>query len=380
MKKTAHSTILIDASDIDKPSGGRTAVLELFRALFALESSWQFIVLVSQREPDFAAFSHVRQVIVPFRNRILERLWIQIAVMYFVFVKSVRLVHFARTMGSLVWYAKSVVTVFDITPLHYPELHAKTTVWFLKCLHPFILRHTDRIIAISNNVKDDLVHNFQLPSDKIDVVYCAPKAIFSTHAESSESYEALRQYHLPERYILFVGMLAKKKNLPTLIEALGILKGSGFQCPPLVIAGRRYRQSDESDIFQQIHTLGLDKDVHYIGPVDDIVLPALYHRAEAFIFPSLHEGFGIPCLEAMICRVPLVAARSGAIPEIVGDAALLVDDPTDAHALAEAIRRTLTDADLRHTLVTRGAVRAERFEWPRLADEVMTIYEDLLAG
>ena len=378
MNKNIPATILIDASDIDKPSGGRTAVLELFRELFARESDWRFIVLVSQREPDFEVFPHVRQVTVPFRNRILERLWIQVAVMYFVFVKGVQLAHFARTIGSLVWGAKSVITIFDITPLHYPKLHSKTTVWFLKYVHPFILRRTDRLIAISNNVKDDLVHDFHLPPDRIKVVYCAPKSIFSTPTVLPASRAALQKYQLPERYILFVGMLAKKKNLPTLIEALHILKTTGFQCPPLVIAGRRYRQSDATDIFEQIHTLGLDEEVRYIGPVEDVVLPALYRGSDAFIFPSLHEGFGIPCLEAMMCRVPLVATRSGAIPEIVGDAALLVDDPTDAYALAQAIQRILSDTDLRHTLVTNGALWVEQFTWPHLADKVVAVYKDLL--
>lgn len=380
MKKKTPTTILIDASDIDRPSGPRTAVIELLRALFVRESGWQFIVLVSQQEPDFEVFSHVRQVTVPFRNRILERLWIQIAVLYFVFVKGVQLVHFARTMGGLVWHAKNVITVFDITPLHYPELHSKATVWFLKYIHPFILRNTDRIIAISNNVKDDLVRNFRLPPDKVDVVYCAPKSIFSTLVESGGNKAALEKYALPERYILFVGMLAKKKNLSTLIEALHLLKASGFACPLLVIAGRRYKQSDATAIFDQIRVLGLDEDVRYIGPVADEVLPALYRGAEAFIYPSLHEGFGIPCLEAMLCRVPLVAARSGAIPEIVGDAALLVDDPTDAHALADAIRLILTDVVLRRTLVDSGSVWVEQFAWPRLADRVLSIYRDLLAS
>ena len=215
---------------------------------------------------------------------------------------------------------------------------------------------------------------------KIEVVYCAPKSVFAALLDSPISEIALQKYELPGRYILFVVMLAKKKNLPTLIDALYILKASGFQCPPLIIAGRRYKQSDASDIFGQIRTLGLDDDIRYIGPVEDEVLPALYRGAEVFIFPSLHEGFGIPCLEAMMCRVPLVTARSGAIPEIVGDAALLVDNPTDAHALAAAIQRVLTDSDLRDTLVDSGTQWVTQFTWPHLADKVASIYKSLLGG
>ena len=118
--------------------------------------------------------------------------------------------------------------------------------------------------------------------------------------------------------------------------------------------------------------------MQYIGPVRSKELPSLYRGAEAFVFPSLHEGFGIPCLEAMACGVPVVAASSGAIPEVVGDAALLVKDPTDANALAQAIHRILSDSSLRQELVAKGIARAERFSWPCLADQMLALYRRLL--
>jgi glycosyltransferase involved in cell wall biosynthesis len=173
-------------------------------------------------------------------------------------------------------------------------------------------------------------------------------------------------------------LLAKKKNLPTLIRGLHLLKDRGSDYPALVIAGRRYHQSEEGDIFRQVRSLDLESDVYYIGPVEDEDLPGLYGGAQAFVFPSLHEGFGIPCLEAMTCRVPVVAARSGAIPEVVGDAALLVDDPTDADLLADAIQRILTDPALREEMIARGLERARQFSWPRFAEQVLTLYREVL--
>lgn len=371
-------TIVIDASDIDKPSGGRTAVLELFRALFARQPNWQYIVLVSQREPDFAQFPYVRQLLIPFRSRVLERLWIQIVVGYLVWVRRVDMVHFARTMGGVTWPAKNVLTVFDVTTLRYPELHSRAAVWFWRHVQPLFMRWADRLIAISQDAADDLVREFHLPPDKIEVVHCAPKSIFQQPVQPLLPEDVTRKYHLPERYILFVGMLARKKNLSTLIRALHLLKKRHVDIPPLVIAGRRYHQSDDIAIFQQISSLGLESDVRYIGPVEDQELPHLYSGAEIFVFPSLHEGFGIPCLEAMSCRVPVVAARSGAIPEVVGDAALLVEDPTDAHMLAQAIHQVLSDPSLRQELVTKGSVRAECFSWTRLANQVLALYRRVL--
>jgi len=250
-------------------------------------------------------------------------------------------------------------------------------VYFWRYVQPSFMRWADRIITISQDVADDLVREFHLPPDKTEVVYCAPKSVFQQPVQSSQS-DIARKYRLPERYMLFVGMLAKKKNLSTLIHALHVLKQRGVEYPPLVIAGRRYRQSDDVAIFQQISSLGLESDVRYIGPVEDQELPSLYRGAEVFVFPSLHEGFGIPCLEAMSCRVPVVAARSGAIPEVVGDGALLVDDPTDASGLAQAIHRVLSDSSLRQELVAKGSARAEEFSWPRLADQVLALYRRLL--
>ncbi len=378
MEQHQHPTILIDASDIDKPSGGRTAVLELFHSLFARQPNWQYVVLVSRREPDFEPFPYVRQLVIPFRNRLLERLWVQLAVWYFAWVKRVEIVHFARTLAGIAWPAKSVLTVFDLTTLRHPELHSRAAVWFWRYLHPVLMRWTDRLIAISHDVAHDLVRELHLPPEKIEVVYCAPQSVFEDPISPQDREDVRRKHGLPTRYMLFVGMLARKKNLPTLIQALHVLKESDYDFPPLVIAGRRYRQSDDVAIFEQICSLELESDVQYIGPVESEDLPGLYSGAEVFVFPSLHEGFGIPCLEAMKCRVPVIAARSGAVPEVVGDAALLVENPTDARMLAQAICQVLDDASLRQVLVDRGIARAQLFSWPRLADQVLTLYRRLL--
>lgn len=371
-------TIVIDASDIDKPSGPRTAVLDLFQTLFMRQPHWQYIVLVSQREPALEQFPYVHQVVIPFRNRLIERLWIQLAVTYFAVVKRADIVHFARTIGSIAWPAKSVLTVFDTTTLKHPELHSPFAVWFWRHIQPPLIRWTDQLIAISKNVADDLIREFHVPVEKIQVVYCAPKLVFERPVRPRSLEEVRQKYQLPNRYILFVGMLAKKKNLPTLILALNLLKRSRSEYLPLVIAGRRYRQSDDNAVFEQINSLELQSDVKCIGPVEDNELPSLYGGADVFVFPSLHEGFGIPCLEAMECGVPVIAARSGAIPEIVDDAALLLDDPKDEQTLAHAIREVLSNSKLRQELIAKGAARARQFSWPRFADQVLTIYQHLL--
>ncbi|MFN2226263.1 MAG: glycosyltransferase family 4 protein, partial [Anaerolineae bacterium] len=327
-------TILVDASDIHRPSGGRTAVLELFRALLTREAEnatdWRYLFMVSRREPDFE-LPNVRQIVLPFRRlagrvpRPLERLWIQGVVSYLALTGQVDLVHFSRTMGGFARPARNVLTVFDLTTVLRPELHSRSAVWYWRHVVPLHLRQADRVVAISRDVADGLVRHYGLPPAKIDVVYCAPQSILQGPATEDEIDRVRHKHGLPSGYLLFLGILAKKKNLPTVIHALHRLKSEGLAVPPLVLAGRRYRQSDDSAILAEIEDLGLSGDVRYLGPVEQEDLPGLYGGARALLFPSLHEGFGIPCLEAMKCGVPVVAARSGAIPEVVGDGAILVD-------------------------------------------------------
>jgi glycosyltransferase involved in cell wall biosynthesis len=266
-----------------------------------------------------------------------------------------------------------------MTTLRYPEIHSRTAVWFWRYVQPFLIRHTDRVIAISQNVADDLAEWLDLPPRKVEVVYCAPKRIFETRPGADQVAAIRAKYGLPERYMLFVGLLAKKKNLPTLICALHQLVHRDAEVPSLVIAGRRYQQSDDVAIFDLIRALGLDEKVLYIGPPDDEDLPGLYGGAQLFVYPSLHEGFGIPCLEAMACGVPVVAARSGAVPEVVDNAAVLVGDPTNTSELAQAIHRACTDEPLRQELIARGFARMQLFSWPRLAEQVLELYRRTLA-
>lgn len=377
MRSRRAPSILVDASDIDKPSGGRTAVLELFRAVFAIEPAWRYIVLVSREEPDFD-LPHVRQIIIPVRSRPVERLWIQAAVAYFAMSGQVDLIHFARTMGGLAWPAKNVLTIFDLTTVLRPSLHTRSAIWYWRHIVPMHLRLADHVVAISHDVANGLGQYYRLPSHKVDVIYCAPQSVFDEPVTPGLIADVRRKYQLPEKYLFFVGILAKKKNLSTLIQAMHVLQQRGSDCPSLILAGRQYRQSDDSAIFQQIESLGLQSQVRYLGPVDGEDLRGLYGGATALVFPSLHEGFGIPCLEAMKCGLPVVAARSGAIPEIVGDAALLVDDPTNPQVLADSIQRIVHDASLRQELVARGRKRAALFSWQHFAGQLLALYRRLL--
>jgi len=370
--------IIVDATDIDRPSGVRTAVLELFQSVFLQSEStqWQFTVLVSQYEPAFN-HRHVKQIIIPRLTRPVERLIVQLYVTYFTLIKHAAIVHFARTIGGIGWPAHTIITVFDATTLKLPHLHSRSAIFFWKHIQPKFFQAAEQIIVISNDVKNDLIHLMHVPEDKIAVIYCAPKKLFNNPPTLEEIQKIREKYNLPPRYLLYIGLIAKKKNLSTLIQALSILSNQGY-IPPLILAGRSYKQSDGSDIFRLIKTLKLMDKVSYIGAVPDQDLKGLYGGAEIFIYPSLHEGFGIPCIEAMRCGVPVIASHSGAIPEITQDAALLVAPATDATALSKAIQQLLEDKRYYEELSRKGLEHSQLFSWEKSAQQLIQLYQQVL--
>jgi glycosyltransferase involved in cell wall biosynthesis len=180
-----------------------------------------------------------------------------------------------------------------------------------------------------------------------------------------------RRYNLPRRFILHVGTLEPRKNLVRLMEALRAIADREPETALVLVGGKGWLYED---IFAGVERLGLAGKVIFPGYVAEADLPAVYNLAAVLAYPSLYEGFGIPPLEAMACSVPVVSSNSSSLPEVVGDAALLVE-PTDSDALASALLRALSDNDLRQTLTKRGLARAAAFSWPAAATKLLEAYK-----
>lgn len=377
----ATPRIAIDALGIDQPGGGRTAVLYLFRALFELRPDWQITIFLSRREPLLGPFGNVRQIIVPGRKGIWARLLMQALMPYWVWRHRVDLVHFAKSQGSKVWRTKTVLTLFDATTLRHPEIHSHLAVWYWRNLQPIMARWSDAIVTLTNHAARDLQELLTIPASKITVVPCASQFASLPPAAPIPQRVSERLAALPETYLLFVGMLALKKNLTTLIRAMAVLRQRQTRPPVLILAGpRRYELSDAStQVFDLIKQLDVETLVRYVGEVDEASLPELYRRARLFVMPSLHEGFGIPCLEAMACGTPVIAARASALPEVVGDAGVLVDEYLSPEAWAMQIEQLLADSARHADLAERGKRRAQSFNWRCSAQILAQLYEQLLA-
>jgi len=268
----------------------------------------------------------------------------------------------------------SVVTVHDLGYLYYPEAHRLLDRIYLDLSTRYNARAASHLIADSSVTKRDLIERYGIKPDKITVVYPGYDETIFQPVRDEEAIEAVKtRYDIVSDYILFVGTLQPRKNLACLIEAFSNLQ-SPISNLQLVIAGKKGWLYKE--VFQQVENLGLEGSAVFTDYVPEGDLPALLSGARLFVFPSLYEGFGLPVLEAIACGTPVVCSNASSLPEVVGDAAVLVD-PMDVEGLAMAIERVLGDEELRAKLIERGFEQAKKFSWERCARETLDVLESV---
>jgi len=268
----------------------------------------------------------------------------------------------------------TVMTVHDLVFERYPQYHKVLNYRFLKASMPLFCRRAQAIIAVSESTKRDLVALYGVPAAKVTVIPEAAAPRFAPQ-EPQRVESVRRALGLPPRYVLSVGTIEPRKNLGRVLAAFGQLRDEDL-VDALVIVGKKGWLYD--DFFARLDRSPAKQAVIFPGWVADEDLPAVYAGASALAFPSEFEGFGLPVLEAMACGAPVVCANTSSLPEVAGDAALLVD-PLDTDALTAALRRVLSDPELASELRRRGAAQAARFSWERTAQETLAVYEQVLA-
>jgi glycosyltransferase involved in cell wall biosynthesis len=275
--------------------------------------------------------------------------------------------------------SKTVVTIFDLTILRHPDIYPAIDVWYWRVIEPRTLRQADRVIAISQHTAADLERFYHLPPERIAVIHPCSSRIFCPAGEA-EIARVRARYGLARETIIHVGSISRKKNLTTLVKAFARFRqATGFR-GQLVLVGREYGKGRDQELYRSISALGLEEAVVFTGPVPDRDLPPLYSASALFVFPSVHEGFGIVALEAMACGVPVITTASGAIAEVVGEAALVWHNPSDEEELSLALRRVLEDADLRSRMSERGLEQARRFSCAESARQTLQLYREVAGG
>ena len=263
---------------------------------------------------------------------------------------------------------RSVFTLHDLIFQFDPGSHKPLNIAFLKTMMPRFLRAADAIIAVSECSQRDAVRIYDVPPDKIRVIYEGVDPRFKPISNLDSLAAVRRKYNLPDRFILHVGTIEPRKNLPTVFEALSALSVDGCS---LVVAGKKGWLV--KPIFARVNELGLQDRVHFTGYVPDEDLPALLSAASVLVMPSRYEGFGLPVLEALACGTPVIVSNTSSLPEVGGDAALYAP-PDDPAAWAELISRVLDGAVLRVAMREKGLRQASKFRWDIAARQTAEVY------
>jgi glycosyltransferase involved in cell wall biosynthesis len=274
--------------------------------------------------------------------------------------------------------SRSIVTIHDCIHIMFPQYlpnrmaygYAWASMWSAA-------RQSSRILTVSEASKRDIIRFFNVPADKIVVVYNAIDERFSV-PPSEEDVERVRErYQLHGRFILYTGNIKPHKNLVRLIEAFADIRKRGFDDVSLLIIGDEI--SKLPALRRAVHSHKLHKHVRFLGYLSDDMLAILYRLAAVFVFPSLYEGFGLPPLEAMASGTPVVTSNVSSLPEVTGGAAVLVD-PYDVDSIRDGIERVLSDPALCADLRAKGIARSRAFSWEGSVARTREIYEEVARG
>jgi glycosyltransferase involved in cell wall biosynthesis len=365
----------IDATALPpQPVGAGNYIIQLIRALAAQESDHDFVVFAQPRGQDMIALpegSPVERVTVEERSPGSRLIWEQVQFPKLIRVSGVELLHSTHYTRPTWLACKSVVTFHDMTFFLYPELHT----WARRFYFPKMMRmsasRADELITVSDSTRDDIVRLLGIDPKKITTTHLGVNPGYKPIDDQNKKRSVIEKYALPEKFILFVGLVEPRKNLPVLIDAFKRLIDEEFNFK-LILVGRFGWMYEK--VFDQVKELGLENMVQFLGYVPQEDLPVVYNLARLFVYPTIYEGFGLPVLEAMACGIPVITSDVSSLPEIVGEAGILTP-VNDSDALFEAIVQGLTDSDLRQELIHKGPRRAANFSWAKTAQLTLQVYQ-----
>jgi glycosyltransferase involved in cell wall biosynthesis len=284
---------------------------------------------------------------------------------------SLDLLHSTDFIPPLYSATPAIITVHDLAFLHWPHFVTKASAAYYGQIDRAV-RHARQIIVPSENTKHDLIGQLGVPENKVSVIHEAADPCFHPLPLEPTRQAVMQKYKLPVRYILFVGTIEPRKNVAGLLRAFHHLREK-YNIPDvaLVIAGSHGWLYEET--LESVQKLNLQRSTFFLGRIPDEELRQLYVAARCHVHPAHYEGFGLPPLEAMACGTPTIVSNCSSLPEVVGDAALLVN-PKDPEEIAVAMHRLLTDDDLHAELREKGLRRARCFSWETAARTTLEVY------
>lgn len=268
---------------------------------------------------------------------------------------------------------KSVVTIHDLIFMRYPEYFPQIDRWVYRKKFKSATQMADKVVAICEQTKTDLIELLGCPEEKIEVIYQSCNPDFYSPKEESELERVREKFSLPEYYILYVGALEERKNALSLVKAFSRLKDHIPHELILVGRGKEYKREIEKEIIKQ----GLQLRVKILETVENDDLPAVYQAANLFVLPSFFEGWGVPIVEALFSETPVITSKGSCFPESAGDYSQFVD-PNSIEDIAEKMEKVIFNEELQKEMIAHGRVHAEKFHWKNTSAHLMELYRGLL--
>lgn len=353
-------------------TGVENTAFNLITQLSRMESDDEYVIYADTRSlPWLSSVSgRIRVIDVRLSCRRAHWIWEHLFFLTSQRPKEVDIVHFPIGGGVVGYRGKFVLTIHDLTRYSHIELvklrrHLLWRVWYKANV-----KRAAKIITVSEHVKRDILREFPVRSDSIRVI---PNGVDRRFRPCAGTQVFRAKYQLPDRYVLFVGQTSTNKNLRRAIDAVKLVRDRYSLDHQFIVAG--LPGEDDARLKKYVNSNNLRDTVRFIGYVGDNDLPQLYANAELFLFPSIMEGFGIPPLEAMRCGIPVVAAATSCLPEVLGDAAIWAN-PLSVESIAEGIASALLDKNVRSRAIAKGLSRVEQFSWEKMVSETVNVYRE----
>ncbi len=365
-----------------KRTGDETVFFELTREILRQDHEHQYLLLTNETDPEALNILHTRLeistndsrrkiVVLPTANRFW---WNLFTLPRFLRDQKIALFHTQYILPFWVpTFTKVINHIHDVSFCALPKFIGKKDLFFLRLLIPRSLRMSTYIVVPSQFTKEEVIKYYGTEEKKIVVIPNALGSHFLAELNRESSDETIRdKYHLPTTFLLYVGTLQPRKNIPLLIKAFATYQ-SRFPDTKLVIVGNKKAHNFDQTIDETLASIEGSSDIVFPGYIDEADLPRIYQMAKTFIFPSLYEGFGIPLLEAMSQSIPVLASNIPSLRE-VGGTAVLYFDPKSVDSLVQALY-SLEDSLTRRTeLITQGDRRLEHFSWTKSGTKLLTLY------
>jgi len=349
----------------------------LVTALAGLGGGHRFVLVVAGQDGEGEVPSDLGENLLVCRLPLSQRFWtvlwhrLRVPLPLDLFTGAVDVFHSPDYVLPPLRRGKRLVTIHDLSFLRYPEGAEPSLRRYLSTAVPRSVAEADLVLADSESTRQDVGELLGVRLSKVEVLYPGVGEAFRPVEDSAALTHVQELYGLSHPFLLTVGTLEPRKNIVAVLDAYAQLRrGKGFEHQLVIAGGLGWRYGG---IFSRVEELSLEDSVSFLDYVPDEHLPALYSLADVLVFPSLYEGFGLPPLEAMACGTPVVTSNSSSLPEVIGDAGLMVP-AGDTSALAEAIRMVLEDSHVRQELVSKGLSRAARFSWRDSGERLIGIY------